>query len=222
MMAQVNVFGTLHVDRPNKVKSELSEVASGADIIFTETPRDESGPTENRVLFRRNPALWVMGYILDGIWGLIGFALTRSFLPVDAVATREVARQKGIDTQGVDINLVRLASDIGPLFSVASWVWSSLVGVLLIYGLVTINPFLFTAGIAAGFLPIAPFAFGTLQKRDKKIAANIENVFEECDDLDTACLVVGRKHMSGVIEELETTEIKVQCRHRSKFFRQVS
>jgi hypothetical protein len=117
-MAEVDAFGTLHVDRLSKVTGELDEFADDADVLFVEGPREEPDNSDDLGMLLRNPALYLTGIILDWFWGLLGFFLTRQFKPVDGVATETVAQRKELDIEPVDLNLPRRASEVGLVVTV--------------------------------------------------------------------------------------------------------
>lgn len=227
-MAGVDVFGTVHIDRPNKVREELSEFSESAEIFFIESPREvDSSDLGN--LLRRNPALWITSWILHVVWGLPGFLLTRNFESIDSSVTREVAESRNLDIEPVDLNLMRRASDVNRYVTGLSWFWVCLIPIVVTYGFMTSPIFLgpvsfgpvFFAGLAVlmGFLPIAPFAHFTLEERDEETVENIENLLSERDDVQKGCLIVGHKHMDGIVEELEESTVTVGEKHRSKFLR---
>jgi len=64
-----------------------------------------------------------------------------------------------------------------------------------------------------------PFAYWTLPERDEEMANNIEDILKTRDEFDRGCLVAGRGHMEGVIEQLEESDVEVNRVHKSKFLR---
>jgi|GEM_PF-4747983 len=221
-MPKVDVFGTLHVDRPGKVKAELTEFYADPDVFFVEEAREELEEGDEWELLLRNPIMRIAGAILNLIWGFAGFLLTRSWGSVDGYVVNVVAEEREIDIAPVDLNLIRRASDVPLWISALSWALSVVVLVLFVLSAFFASIGLALWGVLLGFLPIRPFARRTLSERDKLMAENIEHVFAIYDDLQNGCLVVGRGHMEGVIDELEETEVEVGETHTSKFFRRNS
>ena len=218
-MPKLNVFGTVHIDRPGKVKSELEGVSDSIDIIFIEHPRDNPDSTDKRKLLLRNPSLWITSWVISIVWGIPGFLITRSFDSVDAAVTRSVAHEKELVVEPVDMNLMRLGSNISPLITTLSWIWFLLMIFAFAYGILLFSNFLILMVIVMGLLPIAPFAYRTLSDRDKIMAENIEEILTSQEDINKGTLVVGRKHMDGIASELEDTSVEIDKRHKSKFFR---
>ena len=75
-MAEFEAFGTTHVDRPSKVAEELSEFTDD-DVLFIESPRSDADDSHEYNMLIRNPALYLTAIILEAVWGIIGFILTR-------------------------------------------------------------------------------------------------------------------------------------------------
>jgi pheromone shutdown protein TraB len=61
--------------------------------------------------------------------------------------------------------------------------------------------------------------YQTLGDRNAVIAENIAEILDEREGSSRGCLVVGHKHMDGVIEELEKNDVVVGKTHKSKFLR---
>jgi len=219
LMAEIDAFGTLHVDRLSKVTNELDKVSDDADVLFIEGPRKEPDTSDELDMLLRNPALYLTGIILDWFWGILGFLLTRQFKPVDRVATETVAQKKELNIEPVDLNLPRRASDIGLTITIFSWLWSVMAIIIFVLGVLatSIGVLIFT--IAVGFLPVVPFAYWTLSERDKVMAENIEEILSNNDNLSKGCLVAGRGHIDGVIEELEESDVEVSQIHKSNWVR---
>jgi len=218
-MTEVDAFGTLHVDRLSKVMDELDEFADDADVLFVEGPRDESDNSDELNLLLRNPALYLTGIILDWFWGIFGFILTRQFKPVDGVATEKVAQKRGLHIEPVDLNLQRRASEVSFAVTAFSWLWTAIAIALSVLGLVATSIGVLVFAIAIGFLPAVPFAYWTLSDRDEVMAENIEEILATDESLDQGCLVAGRGHMDGVVEQLEESDVEVSQVHKSKWFR---
>lgn len=166
----------------------------------------------------RNPVIWLTGWIVEFAWGLLGLLLTRSWGAVDGYVTEAVSQDRHIDIERVDMNLVRRASDVPFWLTVLSWLLLLIAIGLFGFGLLVSIQFAII-GVVVGFAPVVPFAFGTLSERDELIAENIRNVFSSRDDVQHGCLVVGRRHMPGVIDELKDTEVDVVDIHKSKSLR---
>jgi hypothetical protein len=218
-MAEVDAFGTLHVDRLGKVTDELNEFADEADVLFVEGPREEPDNSDELGMLLRNPALYLTGIILDLFWGILGFLLTRQFKPVDGVATERVAQRKELDIEPVDLNLPRRASEVGFAVTVFSWFWFAISAVIFVLGVLASSIGVLIFALAVGFLPVVPFAYWTLSERDEVMAENIEQILLTNDDLDRGCLVAGRGHMDGVITELEESDVEVSQAHKSEWLR---
>lgn len=221
-MPEVDIFGTYHIDRPSKVKSELTEFSEGADVFFVEAPREESDNDDEWTLTLRNPIMQITSWILNFLWGILGFLLTGRWGPVDGYVTDVVAQEQEIDIEPVDMNLVRRASDISIRMTILSWFLLLLALALFVLGGLFVYWPLVIWAIVVGFAPIVPFAYGTLSERDERMVENIEHVFSIRDDVENACLVVGHRHMDGVRNELAETDIEVGELHKSKFFRRNS
>lgn len=218
-MAEVDAFGTLHVDRLSKVTDELDEFVDDADVLFVEGPREEPDTSDKLGMVLRNPALYLTGIILDWFWGILGFLLTRRFQPVDAVATETVAQRKELDIEPVDLNLPRRASEVGPVVTVFSWLWFAIAAVVFVLGVLASSIGALIFAVAVGFLPAVPFAYWTLSERDEVMAENIEEILSTNDNLDRGCLVAGGGHMDGVVEKLEESDVEVSQVHKSKWLR---
>jgi hypothetical protein len=223
-MSNLVVFGSLHVDRPGKVKSELSTFCREADVIFVEAPRDPVTKQDKRAVLLRNPVMWMTGWILDVVWAIAGFLLSKGKArePVDGYVTDVVAEEHGIDIEPVDLNLMRRASDVNRWLTAVSWIWAAFAIVIFASGLVTLSVSLVIWAVVIAFSPVAPFAYLTLTERDALIAANIQDILSTRNDIEKACLIVGRRHMSGILDELSETELTVEETHTSKFLRRAS
>lgn len=221
-MVQVDVFGTYHIDRPGKMKKELRDISTDAEVFFAELPREETKTSHEIQLLFRNPTLRITGWILNGFWGVFGFLLTGQFDSVDAFVTREVAHERSMEVEPVDLNLVRRASNIALPLTVASWIWFLLIVCVFVFGVFLWSDFYIISAVAMGFLPLLPFAYSTLSERDSEMAKNIEDILTSRDDVSRGCLVVGHKHMDGVIEELEKNNVEIGEKHKPKFFREQS
>jgi hypothetical protein len=232
-MPQIDIFGTFHIDRPEKVKRELSEFSNEVDVFFSEEARVDTELSEHELLLR-NPTFWFVGILVDLFWGIPGFLLTRQFDPVDAVITDEVAKEQNICIKPVDAHLAGRLTNIPLVLTVASWLWFLMtVSVfifglslwsksVLLFGIPLSTRFFATLAIAIGFLPVVPFAYYSLSDRDSKMAENIESILNDSDDLNRGCLIVGHKHINGVVEELEDSSIRVGKVYKPKFFRRNS
>ncbi|WP_436906526.1 hypothetical protein [Halosimplex marinum] len=218
-MAEVDAFGTLHVDRLSKVTDELNEFADDADVLFVEGPREEPDDSDELGMLLRNPALYFTGIILDWFWGILGFLLTRQFKPVDGVATETVALRKDLDIKPVDLNLPRRASEVSLIITALSWLWFVIAAVIFVLGVLASSIGVLIFAIAVGFLPVVPFAYWTLSERDEVMAENIEEILSSNDELNSGCLVAGRGHIDGVVEELEESDVEVSQVHKSKWLR---
>lgn len=218
-MAEVDTFGTLHVDCISKVTGELDEFADDADVLFVEEPREEPDNSDELSMFLRNPALYLTGIILEWFWAIFGFLLTRQFKPVDAVATETVAQRKELDIEPVDLNLPRRASEVGLVVTAFSWVWFTIAAAGFVLGVLGSSIEVLIFVIIIGLLPVGPFAYWTLSERDEVMAKNIEEVLSTNDDFNRGCLVAGRKHMDGVVEQLEESDVEVSQVHKSKWLR---
>jgi hypothetical protein len=229
-MSRVDIFGSYHVDRPSKVRAELSEFSAGADVFFTEDPREDPNADETPNVETRNPAFWLMARLVDVVWGVIGFLLTRQFRSVDAAVTRQVAQNRDIPIEPVDKDLTTAASIVSLPVTILSWLWFVLVLVvaafavatypfaLLVFGLPV--PWTFFGGMSVllGFGPVAPFALLTVSDRDRAMAANIEEILTERGEINKGVLVVGDRHVEGVVAELEDGPVEVGETHSSTLF----
>ncbi len=164
----------------------------------------------------RNPALYLTGIILDWFWGILGFLLTHQFKPVDGVATETVVQKKELDIQPVDLSLPRRASEVGLAVTVFSWLWFAIVAAIFVLGLLAFSIGILTFAIAVGLLPVVPFAYWTLSERDEVMAKNIEEISSTNDNLNKGCLIAGRGHMDGVVEQLEDSNVEISQVHKSK------
>lgn len=218
-MTEVDGFGTLHIDRPNKVRAELTEFSDGVSVFFVEGPRNEPNEADERRLILRNPIMWVTGWILEVMWGSLGFLLTRRWGPVDGYVTDRVSQEQDIEIEPVDLNLVRRASDVSIWITLLSWIVLLLAFVLFSLAVLWTSWILTVWAIVVGFAPVVPFGFGTLSERDEEMANNIEDILSNRENVQRSCLIVGRRHMDGVMDELADKDIKVGQIHKSKFLR---
>lgn len=219
IMTDVSVFGTFHWDRPGKVEAELSEFSKDVDVFFVESPKEESDNSDEQRLLLRNPIISITGLILDFVWGLFGFIITQSWRPVDAYVTDKVADKQDIDISQVDMNLIRRASNVNILITAISWFLLLVMVALLAVGMLTLTLFPIGLAVVVGFVPLVPFAYWTLPERDEIMAKNIQEFIETHEGVDNVCLVVGQKHMKGVIDQLKDENIDVNKAHKSKFLR---
>jgi hypothetical protein len=218
-MAEFEAFGTAHVDRPSKVAEELSEFADDADVLFIESPRSDADDSHEYNMLIRNPALYLTAIILEAVWGIIGFILTRQFDPVDRVVTKKVAREMGVDIEPVDLDIPRKMSEVHPIITVLSWLWIVLVALVAVLGILEWSTTIIAYAVVLGFVPILPFAELTLSERDEVMAENIEQILSTNDDVSKGCLIAGRDHLDGVEEELEASDIQVSQTFKSKWLR---
>jgi len=133
-MTKLDIFGTLHIDRLSKVTEELDEFTSDADVLFVEGPREEPVRSDELGMLFRNPSLYLTGVILDCFWGILGLLLTRRFKPVDGVATEQVAQNRELDIEPVDLNLPRRASEVSLAVTLFSWFWFVIASVIFVLG----------------------------------------------------------------------------------------
>lgn len=217
-MAEFEAFGTTHVDRPSKVAEELSEFTDD-DVLFIESPRSDADDSHEYNMLIRNPALYLTAIILEAVWGIIGFILTRQFDPVDRVVTKKVAREMGVDIEPVDLDIPRKMSEVHPIITVLSWLWIVLVALVAVLGILEWSTTIIAYAVVLGFVPILPFAELTLSERDEVMAENIEQILSTNDDVSKGCLIAGRDHLDGVEEELEASDIQVSQTFKSKWLR---
>lgn len=229
-MPQIGIFGTYHVDKPSKVKEELSEFADDIDVIFIESPEDEVEIQGQVEYLLRNPSLWLGSWLISLLWSTIGFILTRQRDSVDGYVARQVAKEKEVDIVPVDMNIVADLSDVRILVTVLSWIWfifavSSLVST--VSGLTSLVQFqLFGADVIEsvliflliGLLPVVTWAYTTDSERNKIMSENITKHLCENDSLENGCLVVGNDHLE-IQDNLKDTPVKVNKTHKSKWLR---
>lgn len=229
-MPQIGIFGTYHVDKPSKVKEELSEFADDIDVIFIESPEDEVETQGQVEYLLRNPSLWLGSWLISLLWSTIGFILTRQRDSVDGYVARQVAKEKEVDIVPVDMNIVADLSDVRILVTVLSWIWfifavSSLVST--VSGLTSLVQFqLFGADVIEsvliflliGLLPVVTWAYTTDSERNKIMSENITKHLCENDSLENGCLVVGNDHLE-IQDNLKDTPVKVNKTHKSKWLR---
>lgn len=231
-MTQVDIFGTYHIDRPRKVKEELREFSTDAEIFLTEQAKEPASVSEWIELLAWNPAMFISGWCLNFFWGVLGFLLTRRFDSVDGVATKKIAKERGIPIEPVDMDVVREMSDVGALFTACSWIWGLFVvtvlsfgigvhpAVFIVYGYPASGPFFVLSAYLLGLLPVVAWAKTSLQARDEVMAKNIEQVLDSRDDIERACLVVGHEHADGIANELRDRDFEVDEPFQTEFFRQ--
>lgn len=235
-MTRIDLFGTIRLDRPAKLRAELENFSTEADVFFVGEPSDTPTTAERRELLLRHPSVYLVGTLLGVVWGIPGLLLTRQFDSVDRVVTDQVAEEHGIHVEPVDLSLVRAAGDISVMETVLSWFQFSVTALFLLSSVVLfagqllvstfpvgISPLTLGAcGFVVGFLPAAFLARDTLSARNEAMAANVERIVSRRDDIDVACLVVGYTHVPGVKQQLKQRQIDTDRTHRSKFFRRNS
>lgn len=230
-MAKVDIFGTYHIDRPQKVEEELRDFSSEANIFFTEEPREEAAQSDWITLQLRNPTVWVAARFLNVFWGILGFILSQEYDSIDSIATRKIARERDIEMVPVDATIVQRESEVSLIITIFSWFWVFLTALVLVFAVllwpkslivygIPLSPIFFGSfAMAMSFIPVVPLAYLTLDERNDVIAGNIEKIFDERADLTRGCLVVGHKHIDGVVEALENSSVEVDNTHKPKFFR---
>lgn len=218
-MPRVDVFGTIHADRPRKVEAELSEFCDGVDVVFVEAPRESTTDADERTLLRKNPVFKITAWLLALAWGIPGLVLTGRWGPVDDYATTAVAAEHGADVEPVDKNLVRRAGEVSVWSTVLSWALLWLACSLFVLGILLPSVDHLVWAVVVAFVPIVPFAYGTLGERDETMAENIEDILTAREDVQHGCLVVGRGHVRGVVEDLAETDVEVGRTHKSRFVR---
>lgn len=218
-MSKVDLFGTFHIDRPSKVKNELREFTHDTDVVFIEQPREEPTATDMIALLGRNPALWITSWLLEAVWGLLGFLVSRRFNSVDGGVTRAVAREQHLHREPVDMNLVQRASAVSLPVTIVSWGWALLCVGVFISGLMQSLLVFVSGAVVIGILPGVPFACWTLAERDRVMASNIQHVLSTRNDVQRGCLVVGQGHIDGISAELDESPVNIGDVHASKLFR---
>jgi pheromone shutdown protein TraB len=73
--------------------------------------------------------------------------------------------------------------------------------------------------VLLGFGPAAPFALLTVSDRDSTMAANMEEILTEHDEIEKGILVVGDQHVEGIVAELESGPVEVGETHSSTPFK---
>jgi len=218
-MSKVSGFGTTHIDRPSKVKTELTEFCENVDVFFVESPKDEPSSIDERNLILRNPIMWVTGWIVDFVWGVPGFILTGSPRPVDGYVTDAISEEQDIPIEPVDMNLMERAGEVPFWLTVLSWI-SVLVAIsIFVLGIMATSLKLVLGSFIIGFAPAALFAVLTKSERDMEMAENIDQFLANHEDVESACLIAGKKHIPGVVDQLKKRGVDVQKVHKSKFFR---
>ena len=235
-MTRIDLFGTIRLDRPSKLRSELEVVSAEADVLFVGAPSDTPTRAERRELLLRHPSMYLMGVLLSSVWGLPGLLLTRRFESVDRVVPDRVADETGVEIEPVGSSLVRAVGDVSAVESVLSWFQFSVTGLCLLSSAVLfagqllvptvsvgVSPLtLGASGFFVGVLPAAFLARDTLSARNEAVATTVDRIVSDRDDIDVGCLVVGYTHVSGVKQQLEQRQIDVGRTHRSKFARRNS
>lgn len=230
-MEQVDLFGTYHIDRPGKVRRELEEFSEGAQVFFTEQAREAADASDWTELLSCNPAMFIAGWGLNLLWGLAGLLLIRRFETVDSHSTKQVAQKRGLSIEPVDMKIVPQMADVSLMITLASWAWTMFIvavfasgaalwpHTLLVYGFPVTGSTILGMGVAFSILPVVPFAWMSLSKRDEIMAQNIQKILNSNDRVERGCLVVGHKHMDGVKQQLESSGIEVGATHKPKFLR---
>ena len=232
-VTRIDVFGTIRLDRPAKLRSELEGFSTAADVFFVGAPGDAPTTAERRALLLRHPSAYLVGALLGVVWGLPGLFLTRRFDPVDRVVPERVAADRGVDVEPVGLSLVGAVGDVSPMESVLSWFQFGATAVFLLSAvalaagqlldptvLPAVSPLtLGVCGFVVGFLPAAFLARDTLSARTEAVADTVDRIAARRDDLDVGCVVVSYTHVSGVEQELRGRDVEVGRTHSSKFLR---
>jgi hypothetical protein len=235
-VTRIDLFGTIRLDRPSKLRAELETFSEEADVFFVGAPSDTPTKAERRELLLRHPSVYLMGALLSLVWGLPGLLLTRQFDSVDRVVTDRVADKAGIAVEPVGPSLVRAAGDVSAMESVLSWFQFSVavlflfaaavafVGQLLVPTVsigVSSLP-LAACGLVVGVLPAAFLARDTLSARNEAVADAAERIVSRREDIDVGCVIVGYTHIPGVKQQLDGRQVDVGRTHSSKFCRRNS
>ena len=215
-MTECKCFGTTHVDYPRKVTDELREFADDADILFIESPRGDDYEYEMIV---RNPALYITGVTLECIWAMLGFILTWQFTTVDTAVTKKVAQENNLDIEPVDMNIPRKMSEVSPIVTVVSWLWTGVVAFVFVLSVWYTSIVVLGYAVLFALLPTLPFSQLTLSERDKVMAENIEEILSTDDKIKKGCFVAGRDHIDGVEKQLEESSVQVTQTFKSKWLR---
>ena len=232
-MTRIDLFGTLRLDRPAKLRAELERFSQDADVLFVGDPADAPTAAERRALFLRHPSVFLAGVLLGPVWRVPGLLLTRRFDSVDRVVRERVAEDHSLDVEPVDLSLVRVTGDISPAETVLSWFQFSVTAVFVLASValfagqllvptlsVGVSPLTLGAcGFVVGLLPAAFLARETLSARNEAVADNVERIVSDRDDLDVGCVVVGYTHVPGVKQALNERHVEVGRTHMSKFAR---
>lgn len=232
-MTRIDVFGTIRLDRPAKLRSELEGFTTEADVLFVGAPGDTHSVAERRWLLLRHPSAYLVGALLGVVWGLPGLLLTRRFDSVDRVVPGRVAAERGIDVEPVGLSLVGAVGDVSPMESVLSWFQFAVTCVFLLSSVAlsvgqlldatvfpAVSPLtLGVCGLVVGFLPAAFLARDTLSARTEAVADTVDRIVARRDDVDVGCVVVSYTHVSGVEQELRERDVEVGRTHSSKFLR---
>lgn len=235
-MTRIDLFGTIRLDRPAKLRAELENFSQEADVFFVGEPSDAPTGEDRRRLLLRHPSVYLVGKLLALVWAIPGLLLTRQFDAVDRVVTDRVAADHGIRVEPVGLSLVRAAGDVSPVESVLSWFQFSVTALFLLSSVVLfagqllvptllpgVSPLTLGAcGFVVGFLPAAFLARDTLSARNEAMADNVERIVSRRDDVDVGCLVVGYTHVPGVKQQLQQRDAEVGRTHSSKFCRRNS
>ena len=235
-MTRIDVFGTIRLDRPAKLRSELETFSTETDVFFVGAPGDTPTTAERRALLLRHPSVFLVGALLGVVWGLPGLVLTRRFDSVDRVVPDRVAAERGIDVEPVGLSLVGAVGDVSPMETVLSWFQFAVTGVFLLSSVALfagqrLDPSVFPAvspltlgvcGLVVGFLPAAFLARDTLSARTEAMADNVDRIVARRNDVDVGCVVVSYTHVSGIEQALRGRDVEVGRTHSSKFARRNS
>ena len=235
-VTRIDLFGTIRLDRPAKLRAELENFSTEADVFFVGEPSDTPTTAERRKLLLRHPSVSLAGVLFGLVWGLPSVLLTRQFDSVDRVVPRRVAAERGLDVEPVGRSLVGAVGDVSPMETVLSWFQFAVTGLFLLSSVALfvgqlLDPTVFpgvspltlgVCGFVVGFLPAAFLARDTLSARNEAIADNVERVVSSGDDVEVGCLVVGYTHVPGVEQQLQERDVEVGRTHSSKFLRRNS
>ncbi|MBB6647319.1 hypothetical protein [Halobellus ruber] len=235
-MTRIDVFGTVRLDRPAKLRAELEAFSEGSDLLLVGAPRDTPTKADRRALLLRHPSVYLAGALFGLVWGLPGLLLTRQFGSVDRVVRERVAAEHGLDVEPVGRSLVGAVGDVSPMETLLSWFQFAVTGLFLLSSVALsagrlldvavlpgVSPLTLGAcGFVVGFLPAAFLARDSLSARNEAIAENVERVVSPRDDVDVACLVVGYTHVPGVEQRFQERDVALGRTHSSKFCRRNS
>jgi hypothetical protein len=143
MVSTLHLFGSIHIDRPSILKSELTTVCEDvcADAFFLEAPLNDPTPRDWLRYGLRVPLI-IIGVFAYGLllWGFSVLAV-RHFESVDIATARTVTDENNIPTYEVDPQYDLLCSYGGPGFVALNWV-----GAL---GLIALSPQLSVVSLGA-------------------------------------------------------------------------